>query len=325
MRGALKEGRGWLIDALERDPERRDSLREQALEGAGLVATYLGHDSDGQAYLEEAFELAKSLGDDARRVSVLAKRATVARVSGRCDDGSTITEELEAVRAAADSWDLGLALHSVGLLAAEHCDYFKATDCLEESLSLCRSAGDHAGVVRALVGIAEVAHAQGRRESAAAVLAEAVPLARDLGESQILAWWSPYMAVRVSLNHAPADALVRLLGGVDRLRTARDVPLPPRYEAQYEQTLAELRASLGDEYFEAAWNEGRAMPLDDLVDATLSVLEPGTGHEASTHLLSPREQEVLHLLADGATNKQIAAALVVTEATARYHVASLLH
>jgi DNA-binding NarL/FixJ family response regulator len=34
---------------------------------------------------------------------------------------------------------------------------------------------------------------------------------------------------------------------------------------------------------------------------------------------------VLHLVADGATNKQVATALVVTVATARYHVASLLN
>jgi predicted ATPase/DNA-binding CsgD family transcriptional regulator len=325
MCGSLREGRTWLIDALARDPGRRDGLREQALEGAGLVATYLGEDSDGQAYLAEASEIARALGDASRTVSVLAKRATVARVSGRREDGWTITEELETVRAAADSWDLGVALHAVGLLAAERADYCKATDCLEESLSLCRDAGDQAGVARALIGIAEVAHAQGQRDSAAAALAEALPIARDLGASQVLAWWCPYTAVRVSLDHAPPYGLVRVLGGVDELRSARDVPLPPRYAAEYGRILSELRTNLGEAPFSAAWSEGRALPLEELVEATLAVLGPGADQPAATKLLSPREQEVLRLLADGATNKQIAATLVVTEATARYHVASLLH
>ena len=41
--------------------------------------------------------------------------------------------------------------------------------------------------------------------------------------------------------------------------------------------------------------------------------------------LSPREREVLDLLARGASNRQIAEALFVTEHTAKYHVKSLFN
>ena len=41
--------------------------------------------------------------------------------------------------------------------------------------------------------------------------------------------------------------------------------------------------------------------------------------------LSPREREVLALVAEGKSNRQIAAALIVTENTAKYHVAQLLN
>jgi LuxR family transcriptional regulator, maltose regulon positive regulatory protein len=40
--------------------------------------------------------------------------------------------------------------------------------------------------------------------------------------------------------------------------------------------------------------------------------------------LTPREQEVLHLLADGASNQEIATQLVVSLATAKKHVANIL-
>jgi DNA-binding NarL/FixJ family response regulator len=40
--------------------------------------------------------------------------------------------------------------------------------------------------------------------------------------------------------------------------------------------------------------------------------------------LTPREREVLTLLAEGASNRQIAQTLVVTERTARTHVSAIL-
>ena len=40
--------------------------------------------------------------------------------------------------------------------------------------------------------------------------------------------------------------------------------------------------------------------------------------------LTPREQEVLHLLAQGRQNKEIAAALFITERTVKFHISSIL-
>jgi len=40
--------------------------------------------------------------------------------------------------------------------------------------------------------------------------------------------------------------------------------------------------------------------------------------------LTPRELEVLHLLAEGKTNKEIAAVLSITQRTAKFHVSSIL-
>ena len=51
-----------------------------------------------------------------------------------------------------------------------------------------------------------------------------------------------------------------------------------------------------------------------LIERRRVVLEP----------LTQREQEVLHLLADGASNQDIANQLVVSLATAKKHVASIL-
>lgn len=63
---------------------------------------------------------------------------------------------------------------------------------------------------------------------------------------------------------------------------------------------------------------------DDEPDAVVVAASgSATGPEASIDL-TPRELEVLGLLAEGASNKQIARRLGISVHTAKYHVASLL-
>lgn len=65
---------------------------------------------------------------------------------------------------------------------------------------------------------------------------------------------------------------------------------------------------------------GKSDEPDALVVAALA---PATGPEVNIDL-TPRELEVLALLAEGASNKQIARRLGISIHTAKYHVASLL-
>ena len=74
-----------------------------------------------------------------------------------------------------------------------------------------------------------------------------------------------------------------------------------------------------------------------LIEAALAVLglpgpaEAETGMQPppqkprASDLLSPREQEVLALVAAGLTNKEIAERLVIGDRTAKYHLSSLLN
>ena len=68
-----------------------------------------------------------------------------------------------------------------------------------------------------------------------------------------------------------------------------------------------------------------------VVHAGGSLLQPAVAtklmqrlNEPAPEALTPREQEVLALLAAGRTNREIADTLVVTERTAKFHVSSIL-
>ena len=101
----------------------------------------------------------------------------------------------------------------------------------------------------------------------------------------------------------------------------------------YEQAIAAARAALGEERFRAAWEIGRSLPLDEAVDAARSIrlertppLHPAASDEppASTRL-SPREREVLRLLIEGRSDREIADTLTIGVRTVHTHVAGILN
>jgi DNA-binding NarL/FixJ family response regulator len=129
--------------------------------------------------------------------------------------------------------------------------------------------------------------------------------------------------------------LARVLGALDMLGPGARLLLSPHEQVWYSQRLATLRATLGEEVYDDCWAAGRALSADQLLEEALALLEarpaeagarePPLRRTRAAGLLSPREQEVLALVAQGLTNKHIAERLVISESTARYHLASLLN
>jgi DNA-binding NarL/FixJ family response regulator len=103
--------------------------------------------------------------------------------------------------------------------------------------------------------------------------------------------------------------------------------LPER--AKYEQAAVATREALGEEAFAAGWSAGRALALrqaiaeaHDLVSAVAS--EPPVADPSAAHGLTPRELEVLRLLVEGRSDKEIGAALFIGHRTAQDHVSNLI-
>jgi len=334
--GYLREGRAWLEDALARCPDRDDEPRLRALEGAGLLAAWQGEETVAAARLDEALALARTLGDARHVGSVLTALTLLACMQGRCERWPALAAELEAARPAGEPGNLCLTLHFLGLLAHGAGDQAAATAYVEEALARHRQVGDQSGETATLASLAAVAHAQGDGARAVALIREALGLTREGGHPVAVAWCA-HMAVRVSAERAPAAVLARLLGGADALRGVAALRVIPLQQARYDQLAATVRAALGEEAFAAAWAAGRTMPLAGFVDAALAALElppptePGVGQQASARQpreagrLSPREQEVLALVAEGLTNLEIAERLVMSAGTAKYHLTSLLN
>jgi DNA-binding CsgD family transcriptional regulator len=101
------------------------------------------------------------------------------------------------------------------------------------------------------------------------------------------------------------------------------------HAAHTKRILAEVRTSLSEPVFVAAWEEGRALPFTDArADAmalATSILEPPPPRpgDASSFGLTARELDVLRLLVKGHSDRQIGEALFIGARTVQTHVANV--
>lgn len=152
------------------------------------------------------------------------------------------------------------------------------------------------------------------------------------------------------MEHGSQLALVSRAGGIslqestwplaahsdrreDRGRIA--VSSVPYDRTGLKQATMEARVALEEAVVAAVTAVQRALSVAEVLDEALTVLEEVEDaavaappvHEATIRAesLSPREREVLALVAEGRSNKAIAEALFVSPNTIKTHVTSLLH
>jgi non-specific serine/threonine protein kinase len=216
---------------------------------------------------------------------------------------------------------LGKALRDRG-------DDVRADQLFEESVALCREVNPRdPGVAVAIRELGISAFRRGDRRRAAGLLREALTLSFPHPRKAEVASSLEAIAESVALRRPKRSAAV--FGAAESLREISRVPIPPADRAAHDRAVAAVRARLGAKVFEAEWKTGHALSLTDAVAMAQSILAeeealPVAGL-GEVDVLSRREREVAVLVAQGLSNRQIAAALFVTERTAETHVQSILN
>jgi DNA-binding NarL/FixJ family response regulator len=120
-----------------------------------------------------------------------------------------------------------------------------------------------------------------------------------------------------------AERSAMLMGGTDGLWRALGARLLTKKRVPYE---AAARDAVGGPRFDAAYARGATMTIDETLAFALgdSAGPPMKSEETGLRALTTREREVAQLVAQGLSNKEIAAKLVVSLRTAEGHVEKIL-
>jgi DNA-binding NarL/FixJ family response regulator len=127
---------------------------------------------------------------------------------------------------------------------------------------------------------------------------------------------------------------VRIFGAAAALRVPFNSIIDPADQPNYERILAGLRRTLGDTAFDAAWNDGNNIPLEEIIEHALNPVQmpPDAASLSSAQVakvkfggLTPREREVAVLIAQGKANREIAEVMVVGVKTVETYVTRILN
>ena len=113
--------------------------------------------------------------------------------------------------------------------------------------------------------------------------------------------------------------------------------MSPDQRDDYKRTVDSLRSRLGEQAFTAAWSEGRKMAPEQilatsdeletpervtLASSSPNIDQPPPG-SSDANDLTPRELEVLRLVAQGLKDAQISEKLVISHRTVNAHITSI--
>jgi predicted ATPase/DNA-binding CsgD family transcriptional regulator len=325
-RGHLTEGRRFL-DALIARARPAPGLKVRGLWVAGYLALVQSDGDAARSLLEEALTAGNSLGD-LRAIAYAAQFLGRALwFTGEPDRGLALTESALSRHRAAGNWQGAvLTLVQLGVMRTLMGHIETSVTLLEECIAGCQAQGERWNRSYALWGLGLAAWLAGDDGRAAELEQAALRLKRDVGDQvaiplclETLAW--------IAASRDQAARAADLLGAATAAWISIPAALPAPLAGYRETAASRARNALGEASFTAHLVRAQAMPLSHV--AAMALGEPAGAVELAPASADPvrltgREHEVAALVAQGLSNRDIAARLVISARTAEAHVEHIM-
>jgi non-specific serine/threonine protein kinase len=328
LAGYESEGLDWLRRALASAGDDTPPDYIEALIRTGLLAQSLG-DLSARTYLERGLSLAQAAGDIALQAHATIILGLMTEDEGNYEEAETLAVRARTfARESGQDWLANLALYHLGIIAYGRRELETARTRLEAARTSALALEDLLISSWTLFYLALTALKEGDPVHAAEFLQQAYPAVQSSrlrqGGEVLLATIAVFAS---ALAEWPSTAL--LLGAATARNPAnRQFVFPERTAIMEAEATA--RERLGADAYDDAWARGRMMRAADvtleierlLAIATDPRVPQNIEHDSSA--LTAREHEVLQLLVEGRSNREIAETLFISHRTATTHVTHIL-
>jgi predicted ATPase len=275
IRGYLLESQRWVGKALGRSQGIESKPRAELLRAAGRLAHSRGDLDRARALYEDALELWAKLGDDKGVGLSLKDLGNLSIEHGEYDNARTLYEQsLSLHRKVGNDLEVAATLNNLGVVGRLQQNWEESIAELSESVRLFREIGDQQGIARGELNLGMAFLGAGDATKAAELCRESLILWRELGGKwDIIDCFEDLGSIAASREDSAGAA--RMYGAADALRENVGATPSPYEQVLLDEYLSKARATLGDEAFERAWNEGHSMSLDEAIDYALERFASG--------------------------------------------------
>ena len=294
-----------ILEGMPPGPSGQTSAFARALTAAGALAYYEGDFSYSEETRKEALTIFRNLGDEVGIADCLNGLGNTSISQGNYDSARAFYAESIIIRKELDDkWGVARLLGNLGLLAYLQVDYIQARSIHLESIALFRELQDDESVANELVQLGDVVRCQGELSAANSLYEESAAIFKELKDHWGLAYAMmgiadvafeqgdfsvafsfyrdcltrfqkgadhngiPFVlescAALELVKHRPEKA-ARIFGAADKLRKSTNSPLPLPNHPAYQKNLTILHQQLDPSMFAAAWANGQAMTMEQVV------------------------------------------------------------
>jgi predicted ATPase/class 3 adenylate cyclase/DNA-binding CsgD family transcriptional regulator len=189
----------------------------------------------------------------------------------------------------------------------------------DESIARSTASKGRYFLAWSLMARARVALADGEPARAEDLAYQALHLRSQTGDKAGIADTLELLASLASAQESYRES-ARLYGAAHAQREPIGYVRLAIHRDWYQQSVAAVRDAMGQAAFEQSWEEGAALPLQEAI----AYAQRGRGERKRPSrgwtALTPAEQDVVRLVTEGLTNKEIATHLLISPRTVQTHL-----
>ena len=287
--GYLTEARYWLGAALEVPleigaGETALAARAKALSEASRLVCLQNDQVRAVELAEESMVLWQQLDDSSGLASALLHRGWAAHALGEYETAKRFYwEGMEHLSRVEDTWLRAQLLVYLGAAAGFTYDFEKLREFYTQSRELFEQIGDTSAVADVLKDQGGFLLLQGNCAEAIDSLLKSMKLCYELGHKQYMTTGMCLLSLAIGMRQEPDPATAsihsaQLQGAADGLMEAIGLNPWTRENPIVQMVRQQIRSRVDEQRYEAAWNEGRSLTVEQAVDLSYRLGEGGISY-----------------------------------------------